>query len=322
MIGYRSFDRQLLIADSRLVDRPGPKIWFTNGPRQIYITGLFTKVLGEGPALTATSNIPDLDYFCGRGGKDIIPLWRNSEATKPNITEGIFEFLSSSFGFTPVAEDLLAYVYALMATPAYVEHFSEELTIPGPRVPITKDGKLFRKMASLGRRLIWLHTYGERMVPKGQKLGRGPQGKARCIKEVPQDSEQFPEKFGYDELAQTLKVGEGVFEPVPKAVWEFCVSGLDVLGSWLSYRMKKGAGKKSSALNDIRPERWEFTQGLLELLWMLEATVQMFPALEANLNAVLASEVFQGEELPKPSKEERNGPVVERFPPEQEEMGL
>src|SRR5438034_2656167 len=41
-------------------------------------------------------------------------------------------------------EDLFAYAYAVLATPTYVEHFSEELTVPGPRLPITSDPELFR----------------------------------------------------------------------------------------------------------------------------------------------------------------------------------
>ena len=45
---YRSFDRQWAIADSRLGDRMGPELWRAHGPRQVYMTGLLSEVLGEG----------------------------------------------------------------------------------------------------------------------------------------------------------------------------------------------------------------------------------------------------------------------------------
>jgi hypothetical protein len=65
------------------------------------------------------------------------------------------------------------------------------------------------------------------------------------------------------------------FGPVAPEVWEFEISGLKAVQSWLGYRMKKRAGKKSSPLDDIRPERWtpKMTDELLELLWVLEATL-------------------------------------------------
>lgn len=64
--------------------------------------------------------------------------------------------------------------------------------------------------------------------------------------------------------------------------------------------MKKGAGKKSSPLDDIRPERWtsQFTTELLELLWVLEATIDGYPAQTALFDAILASDCIRADELP------------------------
>lgn len=43
--------------------------------------------------------------------------------------------------------------------------------------------------------------------------------------------------------------------------------------------MKKGPGRKSHPLDDIRPTRWtsQFTTELLELFWVLEATLATYP---------------------------------------------
>ncbi len=74
-------------------------------------------------------------------------------------------------------------------------------------------------------------------------------------------------------------MGEGKFSPVTREVYEFEVSGLKVVQSWLNYRMRDGAGRAGSLLNEIRPERWtsHFTTELLELIWILEATVESYP---------------------------------------------
>jgi hypothetical protein len=64
--------------------------------------------------------------------------------------------------------------------------------------------------------------------------------------------------------------------------------------------MKGGAGKGGSLLNDIGPERWpaQFTTELLELLWILEATVESYPEQAKILDEVLQGDLFQAEEMP------------------------
>jgi len=313
--GYRSFDRQWLLPDSRLGDFMRPILWHSLSDKQIFMTSLLTGVLGLGPAATVSSNITDLHHFRGSfGGKDAIPLYRDAEATQPNITSGILEILSQSYGGPVTPEDLFAYSYALLASPAYVKHFSEEVTIPGPRLPLTKDAGLFCRAAGLGRQLIWLHTYGERFIPRGQQKSSVPQGAARCVKAVPEAQDDYPESYSFDAATTTLNVGNGRFAPVPSKVWEFSVSGLEVVKSWLSCRMKTGAGRKSSPLDNIRPKRWtpQLTTELLELLWVLEATVSKFPEMQKTLDDIIASDLFTADELPRPAEEEKKPPTISR----------
>jgi len=251
-----------------------------------------------------------LHHFCGRGGKDVIPLWRDAAATQPNLPAGLLATLRQAFGRDVTAEDVFAYAYALLATPAYVEKFSEELCIPGPRLPVTRDAALFARAVELGRKLLWLHTYGERFVPPGRRRGEIPQGRARCRQGIPTAEAAYPETYSYDATPQLLRVGEGVFAPVSEAVWNFSVSGWPVVESWLKYRMKHGAGRSSSPLDEIRPDRWTaaMTTELLEMLWVLEATVDMQPQLKEVFDAVLAGQTFRASELPQPTAAERQPP--------------
>lgn len=310
--GFRSFDRQFAFADPRLGDYLRPVYWQIQSDRQIYLTSLVKGVLGPGPAATLSALVPDLHYFCGRGGKDVIPLWRDAEGTEANLTGGLLAALAPDLGEVS-AEDFFAYCYALLASPAYVEAFSEELTVPGPRVPVTRNRDLFRQAARLGRRLIWLHTFGERFAPPHHERDEIPQGRARARCGVSDAPERYPENFAYNDTSEILRVGEGEFSGVSKAIWEFSISGLQVVYSWLSYRMKAGAGRFSSPLDKIRPERWmaEMSGELLELLWVLEATVGMFPELEQTLQAIIANEAFRADDLPQPSASERRPPSTE-----------
>jgi hypothetical protein len=319
--GFRSFDRQWVLADARLGDFLRPVLWATHSDRQVYLTSLLTGVLGFGPAATVTPDIPDLHHFSGRGGKDAIPLWRDEEATQPNVATGLLEALGQRFGAAVGSEDLFAYAYALLATPAYVERFSEELTIPGPHLPVTSDAALFREAAAVGRRLIHLHTFGERFVPAGYPIGQIPRGRARTVREGPSSHDAYPDSYLYDQESRVLHVGDGEFGPVARAVFEFSVSGYRVIPSWLAHRMQEGTGRTSSPLDGLRPEAWTagMTEELLQLIWILEATVAAQPELAALLERVLIGPLFSGSELPAPTGGDRAAPGGDTVPEESEE---
>jgi hypothetical protein len=320
-ISFRALDRQWLIRDARVLDRPGPPLWSSHSTSQIFITSLLTVVLGDGLAAVASAEIPDLHHFSGRGAKDVIPLWRDSNANKANVTAGLLGAIEEATGGDIAAEDLFAYVYAVLAG-SYTDRFSAELEVPGPRIPISKDKALFQRATQIGRRLIWLHTYGERFVPEGKKHGAIPAGQAKCTVAVPSSPESYPEDFEYRREERELQVGKGLFAPVEPGVWDFNVSGLQVVKSWLSYRMKEGAGKRSSPLDDIRPERWPatFTEELCRLLWIVEHTLAISPETEQLLADIVAGPVFAADELPAPTDEERAAPKVDKGDAEQLEM--
>ena len=178
---YRSFDRQYCLPDSRLGDFLRPVLWRVTSARQLFLTSHIGDVLGSGPGSIVTDSPPDMHHFSGRGGKDVIPLWRDAEAQKPNVTEGVVESLGAG---SP--EDIFAYCYALLTAPDYTARFSDELEVPGSRIPLTRDRKLVERAVVLGRELIWLHTFGERFIPPGHAAGAVPKGRAEAQKAVPQ----------------------------------------------------------------------------------------------------------------------------------------
>lgn len=139
---FRSFDRHYAIVDPRFGDFLRNELQETLGA-QCFFTTLLSTALGYGAALTVSSDLPDLHYFCGRGGKDVIPLYRDAARTKPNITGGLLDALGKEFGSMPSAEDLAAYIYAVLGNQSYTRRFWNELETSGPRVPLTRNGKNF-----------------------------------------------------------------------------------------------------------------------------------------------------------------------------------
>ncbi len=305
--GYRSFDRQWIIADIRVVDAPKRPLWDAHGPHQTFLTTLTSTKLGGGPALTATPYVPDLHHFRGSyGAKDVMPLHRDTAGREPNVADGLLDTLSENLATDVTADDLFAYVYALGATAAFTERFNEELAeAAGPiHIPVTAKSDLFQQAVALGRDLLWWHTWGERFAPEGQP--RLPEGHAKELRPV----EGMPDDFDYDPESQTLTVGTGAFAPVSEAAWNFEVSGLRVLRSWLGYRMKNRKGRKSSPLDDLRPTRWTQTKELLLVLSIIEHTIEATPKAAALLTQIVQGPLIPAIDLSTPTPANRKPPKI------------
>ena len=216
----RSFDRQWIIPDNRLINRENARLWESLGTYQVYLTALSQTSPTTGPAISMTANIPDHDHYNGRGGR-VFPLWKDAAATDANISATVLAELAKTYGAPVDPVDVFAYVAALLAHPAYVERFRDDLFQPGLRVPLTADAKLFKKAAKLGREVIWLHTFGERF---GEGRPAGPPRVAVNPPSVPKGGaipstpEGFPDSIDYDAAARRLKVGAGHIDHVAPEV--------------------------------------------------------------------------------------------------------
>lgn len=310
--GFRPFDRQYAFYDFRMGDFLRPALNTLRSDRQLFLIAPDTMIVGEGPAMLATALVPDQHHFRGSfGGRDVFPLYRDPKGTIANLANGLTDLLSAELGQAVSAEDVASYVYAILNNPSYVKKFWDELSTPGLRVPITKDPEVFRVGVSIGKKLIWLHTYCARFG-EDERLEISP-GEAKITAPIPHEATSYPEAFSYDPDTRVLKVGGGAISPVTPEIWEFSVSGLKVVQSWLKYRMKAGWGKKSSPLDTVRPEQWSptMTDEILEMIWVLEATIAQQPESDEFLEKVLGGECFKSAALPEPSEIETKSPVPE-----------
>ena len=159
---FRSFDRQWIIPDHRLLSMARPPLWKQHSARQAYLTVLEASSPTSGPAITLTAFIPDQDHYKGSFGGRVYPLWRDREAKQPNVRPDLLAHLADTLSQDVSAEHAMAYLTAVMAHPAYTRRFAADLVQPGLRVPLTRDPALFAEAVELGREVVWLHCYGER----------------------------------------------------------------------------------------------------------------------------------------------------------------
>ncbi|MHB8381827.1 MAG: type ISP restriction/modification enzyme [Candidatus Binataceae bacterium] len=309
--GFRSFDRQWIIPDTRLINRPNPELWRSHSDQQVYITAPSDRSPTNGPALTISALVPDLHHYNGRGGR-VFPLWRNQKASIPNLPPPLLAFLNQKYGREIGAEDLISYIAATAAHPAFTARFQNDLSTPGLRIPLTADGDTFTQAAELGRTIIWLHTFGERMTdPREGRPAQPPRLPAARMPlisaggEISQDPSSMPDKIGYDANKKRLLLGKGYVERVEPGVWNYNVSGKQVLVHWFSYRKANrerpiiGDRRAPSRLGDIQPDSWlaEYTTELINLLNVLGLLVDLEPSQSKLLEKICGGPLIPADEF-------------------------
>lgn len=321
---FRSFDRQWIIPDKRLINRPNPELWSVRSNKQIFLTALSRTSPTSGPAVTVTGTVPDLDHYKGSFGGRVFPLWGDRNASTSNFRPALLTHLTERYGAQVSPEDLFAYVVAVAAHPAFTARFKEDLATPGLRIPITADHTLFQAGAELGRLVIWLHTFGERMADtaagRPAEPPRLPEDRRPIIPAggaIPLDAASMPDRIDYDEAQGRLLVGDGYVLNVPLKVWLYEVSGKQVLRQWFSYRQKNrerpiiGDRRSPSPLAFVQPDHWlsEYTTELINVLNVLGWLVEIEPAQGELLEKVCSGPRISVEDLGSAGVYE---PIVQR----------
>lgn len=176
-----------------------------------------------------------LYLYPDKSKKDLFSYMKDSKERKPNISPTLFTSLSEVYKKEPTPEEIFYYIYTVLYSNTYRTKYGEFLKIDFPRIPFTKDYKLFSKMAGYGKRLVDLHLLKSTELdsPVAKFQGKG---------------DNKVEKLRYDEKRKQIYFNQTqYFEGVRKEVWEYQIGGYQVCSKWLKDRK----GKRLS-LDDIK----------------------------------------------------------------------
>ena len=303
-IGFRSFDRQYLIADQRVVDFLRPDLWRLRGEKQVFLITQLRESLTSGPAVVFSAEVPDTHYFKGHHGGRVIPLYRDSRQRIPNVAPGLLALLSRRLETAVADDDFLAYIAAVAAHAGYTRRFHDELTQPGVRIPLTAVPQLWQEAVDIGRRVIWLHTFGERFIDesRGRPLRKLP-GRPDVQYPIPGRPEQLPGRIEYQPLDNCLVIGWDQFGrigPVTPGAAEYEISGMRVISHWFDYRKRNPSGRRgASDLDAENIQKWtsRMTEELRNVVAVLEGCVSLEKRQTNLLDRIVNGPILSAAEL-------------------------
>lgn len=170
-----------------------------------------------------------------KGREFLFPLFIYSEsdesqkqlleaAIEPNFSASFVHDVRQRLGFMPEPESVVFYVYAFFYCPSYRIRYRDLLRVDFPRVPVTSDVDLFKKLAGYGEALVNLHLMKS---PVLENLITQFENGDRTV-------DPGHPKYANGKVSIN-KRGDG-FTGVPQEVWEFYVGGYQVCHKWLKDR--------------------------------------------------------------------------------------
>ena len=192
-------------------------------------------VVGNKSAGAGISYIAPLYLYSKPDIKDLFSYMKESEERQPNINPELFTSLSEVHKKESTPEEIFCYIYAILYSNTYRTKYAEFLKTDFPRVPFTKNYKLFSKMAGYGKRFVDLHLLkSTELDPPIAKF----QGKGN----------NKIEKLKYSEKEKRVYFNQSqYFEEIKKEVWQYQIGGYQVCNKWLKDRK----GRRLS-LDDIK----------------------------------------------------------------------
>lgn len=233
---YRPFDVRYVLYDQRMLDWPRPEV--LGHMLQENVCLLVNRQSKEDFAVLCADMLTERKIAAVYDASTTVPLYLYGgdgllgHGREPNLKPEFIRLVADALRLrfvndgtgdlraTVGPEGILAYLYAVMHSPSYRARYATFLRTDFPRLPVTSDVQLFRRLAAAGRNLIDLHLM--RLSPREQ-----PSFPVRGSNRV--------EKMEFNSRRVFIN-GTQYFENVSVDVWDYRIGGYQVAHKWLKDR--------------------------------------------------------------------------------------
>ncbi len=257
---YRVFDKRYVFYNNILVDRPRKEVLRHMLKHNLALVCQRQTYGLEFKHVFVADTISDLNYISNLGGGSVFPLYlykekepkkrgvRTSmmifepqadyEIKQPNLSPKLTKRLTTCYKKEPTPEEIFYYIYAILYSNTYRTKYAEFLKIDFPRIPFTKDYKLFSKMGKYGKKLVDLHLL--------KSVGAIHESPLQPVVKFHGKGNDKVEKIRYEKGCVYINENQH-FEGITKEIWQYQIGGYQVLAKWLKDRKSRNL-----SVNDIK----------------------------------------------------------------------
>ncbi|WP_295038533.1 type ISP restriction/modification enzyme [uncultured Fibrobacter sp.] len=245
---YKPFDRRKIIFSDRangFIGRPRlpHSAHILNGSCALILSRQYANNVDYSFALCVKELIPDRFFATTNGTPYFFPLFlypteneaKLGEQRKPNLDESIWSKIDECVGNKTTPEQVFDYIYGVLHTPSYREHYKEFLKIDFPRIPYPENADEFNRIAAIGEKLRKLHLMQE--IPQPLTVSFNTPGD-NVISDLRYEKE-IPDQVGDDKVGKVFINKSQCFENIPELAWNFYIGGYQPAQKWLKDRKNR-----------------------------------------------------------------------------------
>jgi predicted helicase len=243
---YRPFDERWILYHDDMIERPRKEIMQNMLKNNISLCFMRQVSTSESysQVLVSEHMVDNRTFFSSKGIIQQAPLYiihqaedkkkhssiqlmvfeqeEKYKSRQPNINSKLFEELKKNFKKDITPEEIFYYIYAVLYSNSYRTKYAGFLKIDFPRVPFTKNYKLFIKLGKLGKELADLHLLKSYILDKAKS-------------NFPKKGKNKVEKLIYKDEKVWIN-NEQYFDNMKEEVWEYQIGGYQVCEKWLKDR--------------------------------------------------------------------------------------
>lgn len=230
---YRPFDNRFTIYNAKILQRSRKDIMnnfqFDNlaivtikNSKQVNFDEVFiSKHITDKHLIGHQTFVFPLFIYSGNNNNS---LFGKDSVQQSNFNPKFWQKITPSFVETLNPWSIFYYIYAVLYSNTYREKYNEFLKVDFPRIPFTKDTKLFFNLVDIGEELVKLHLL------KSEKL-------EKISVEFHIVGDNRVKKREYNEKLKRVYINDQqYFEKIEPEIWNYYIGGYQVLDKWLKDR--------------------------------------------------------------------------------------
>ena len=226
---YRAVDNRLLYYDVNLIERARKDVMSHLLKHDNVAMVIGRQCNDNWKYVFISDTVTNFNYIAtaGRlGAGYVFPLYLYKETLEgeeriPNLNPDIVKQIEQSLGDQVDPQELFDYIYAVLHSPNYREHYKEFLKIDFPRIPYPTDKVAYHRLAEKGATLRRLHLMEGLPAKTGVTFPQEGSEKVECLRW--EDGRVYINNVQY-------------FEGVSEEAWNFYIGGYQPAQKWLKDR--------------------------------------------------------------------------------------
>ncbi len=271
-INYRGWDFRYLAYDRALVE----------GHRMGYID----KISLTNPAITVTKSSRKKKFETAFIVENLLEKCfmavTDTSYAFPLYIDGDLNIIIPKLPYQASSEQIFYYCYGILYAPTYRNRYDEFLRKEYPRIPFTKDSKIFENMSDIGKKLADIHLLKHDISFRLELAEKNPdEWIINNFIYKPEEETLYFDKISKDDEKPSVEIAW--IRGITPEIWNFSIGSINQIEQFLHSRKYNSFQKYNTLQRGLNHKELIY---LLKMITAIEKTIELLPQIDKIYNQI------------------------------------